>query len=65
MQKETDLNITISNLNATKIHLQFKENADLKEIETVFVCEDYGKFFLLLPTFSVDNTRNQALRAWF
>ena len=47
MQKETDLNVTISNLNATKIHLQFKENADLKEIETVFVCKDYGNFFLL------------------
>ena len=47
MQKETDLNITISNLNATKIHLQFKESTDLKKIETVFVCEDYGKFFLL------------------
>lgn len=40
--KETDLNVTISNLNATKIHLQFKENTDLKKIETVFVCEDYG-----------------------
>ena len=48
MQKENDLNVTISNLNATKIHLQFKENANLKEIETVFVCEDYGNFFLLL-----------------
>ena len=38
MQKE-------DGLNATMIHLQFKENADLKEIETIFVCEDYGKCF--------------------